>query len=280
MAVWHAYIDESYNTKTFCVGGFLAPEDIWNGITHDWSERIECERRRSIKKGLQPISRYHATDCAGLKKEFDKKHGWDITRQINLTKRLCEILGKHLPTGLVVGGGLDDVQLYLPPDPAQAKILLYSMCFKTCLMHIAALMYDAVYEPKVKIFYERGEYDYLAEEAFEMLRQDNRSFFECLVSIEAKGWEDCVPLQCADFMAYQGFQRVGGSLKGDDAIRKSLQALISKELPISIVHFQQENFSDILKMIANKKAGRPIDEGVYSAMQHCVGDFLPYIPVD
>ena len=36
-----------------------------------------------------PISRYHATDCANLKKEFDKKNGWDIKKQINLTKRLC-----------------------------------------------------------------------------------------------------------------------------------------------------------------------------------------------
>jgi len=206
MATWHAYIDESYNAKTFCVGGFLAPEGVWRGIVHDWSARIEYERRRAIKRGLQPISRYHATDCANLKKEFDKKHGWDVRRQINLTKRLCEILGTHLPTGIVVGAGLDDVQRFLPPDPENAKSFLYSTCFKTCLLHIAALMREGVHDPTVKIFYERGEYDYLAREAYEMLQHDKPSLFGCLVSIEASGWEDCVPLQCADFMAYKDFK--------------------------------------------------------------------------
>jgi len=82
------------------------------------------------------------------------------------------------------------------------------------------------------------------------------------------------------FYGVQGLQRVNGSLKGSDAIRKSLQALISKDLPISIVHFEQENFADILRMIENKKAGRPVDEGVHSGLRHCVGDFLPYIPED
>jgi hypothetical protein len=280
MGTWHAYIDESYNTKTFCVGGFLAPEGIWNGIVHDWSERIECERRRSVKKGVQPISRYHATDCASLKKEFDKKHGWNVTRQINLTKRLCEILGKHLPTGIVVGGGLDDIQRYLPPDPEQARAFLYSTCFKMCLLNIAGLMREHVYDGRVRIFYERGEYDYFAQEAFEMLKRDNPSLFGCLVSAEPKGWEDCIPLQTADFIAYQGFQRVNSSLNGSAAVRKSLQALVDKDIPISISHFQDQNFADIMKMIENRKAGRPINEGIYSSLNTCVGDFLPYIPVE
>jgi hypothetical protein len=277
MGKWLAYIDESYNTKTFCVGGFLAPESVWEGLSKDWSERIEYERRWAVKKGLKPISRYHSTDCGNLKKEFEAKHGWDITRQINLTKRLCEILAKHVPTGLVIGASLDDVQCFLPPNPDEAKILLYSMCFKMCLLQIAGLMQD-VHDASVQIVFERGEYDYLAKEAFDMLKPENPSLFGCLTSIEAKGWEDCVPLQAADFMAYQGFQKVGSSLKGDDAIKKSLQALISKDMLISIVHYQKENFADVFRMIDNKKAGRPIDEGVHSALQHCVGDFLPYIP--
>jgi hypothetical protein len=277
MQIWHAYLDESYNAKTFCVGGFLAPEGIWRGISHDWSERIGYENRRSVKKGFKPISRYHATDCAHLKREFSENNGWDIPRQIKLTKRLCEILGAHGPTGIVVGGGISDVENYINPDTGEARSFLYSSCFKTCLLDIAALMREHVFDARVKVFYERGEFESLAKEAFDMFKRDDPGMFRCLVSAEPAGWETCVPLQTADFMAYQGFLRVDGSLKGKDAIRKSLQGLINKELPLSIVHFTDANFADIMKMIENKKAGRPIAEGVESGFQACVDDIIPYI---
>jgi hypothetical protein len=279
MEIWHAYIDESYNSKTFCVGGFLAPEGIWNGIAHDWSNRIEYERRRSIKKGLRPISRYHATDCANLKKEFDTKHGWDIPRQIRLTTRLCEILGTHLPTGIVIGGGLADVRRYIPHNSDDASEFLYSTCFKTCLLDIAALMQEHVWDGRVRIFYERGKFEHLAKEAFDMFKNDDgHPMFDCLVSAEPKGWEECVPLQAADFMAYQGFQRVDGSLKGSDQIKKSLQALVEKDIPLIVAHFQDQNFADIMRMIANKNEGRPMAEGVESGLQECMGS-VPYIPI-
>jgi hypothetical protein len=115
MERWHAYIDESYTSKTFCIGGFLARESVWGDVSRAWSERIAYENRRSIKKGFQPISRYHATYCAHLKKEFSEKNGWSIHRQIRLTKRLCEIIGSNAMAGFVAGGGLDDIRKHLAP---------------------------------------------------------------------------------------------------------------------------------------------------------------------
>jgi hypothetical protein len=214
MEAWRAYIDESYSTKTFCVGGFPAPEAVWALIGSDWSQRIEYERRFSINRGFRPISRYHATDCAHLKRDFSETNGSDIPRQIRLTKRLCEILGKHTPTGIVVGGGLGEVQRYLPPDSEEANAFLYTTCFKMCLLNIASLMREYVYEPRVRVFYERGKFEPLAKEAFEMFRNEKSSLFRCIVSAEPKGWESCIPLQTADFTAYQGFLRVDGSLGG------------------------------------------------------------------
>ncbi len=79
----------------------------------------------------------------------------------------------------------------------------------------------------------------------------------CLVSAEEVGWEDCVPLQAADFMAYQGFQRVDSSLKGKDQVRKSLHALLRTRNPISVAHFQDENFADLMRMIQNARDGKP-----------------------
>src|ERR1700685_1218232 len=83
---WHAYLDESYNAQTFCVGGFMAPIGTWSKIETPWKQRIDFENRKSAKKGFPPISRYHATDCANLKKEFTETNGWSIDRQIELSK--------------------------------------------------------------------------------------------------------------------------------------------------------------------------------------------------
>lgn len=277
MELWYAYLDESYNTKTFCVGGFLARANVWEKITPAWSERIAYENRISAKKGFPPISRYHATDCANLKREFSEKNGWDVNRQIKLTKRICEILASHLTIGIVIGGSLVDIQRYLVPGSDTPADFLYSTCFKVCLMEIAGLMYHYVVDPQVKVFYERGKFNSYAIEAFEMLRKDPNPVYRSIVNVEPKGWEDCIPLQAADFFAYEGFQRVDGAFKGRDQIKRSLQALIRADNPLIVSCFTDENFADLIRMIENTQAGRPLGEGVESGLRGIHGS-PPYIP--
>ncbi len=67
-----AYLGESYNNRTFVVGGFLAFESQWRDIEKAWRQRIEYENRQSAKKGFRPISRYHASDCSNLKMNFPR----------------------------------------------------------------------------------------------------------------------------------------------------------------------------------------------------------------
>ena len=113
VATWRAYFDESYNQQTFCVGGFLAPEERWASIEEQWSARILAENERSALAGYPAISRYHATDCAHLKKEFSPKNGWDVLRQIKLTRRVCEIIDECRPIGLGIGGRVADLKGFL-----------------------------------------------------------------------------------------------------------------------------------------------------------------------
>ena len=74
--------------------------------------------------------------------------------------------------------------------------------------------------------------------------------------MEAKGWEECAALQSAD-IAYQGMQRVGGSLNGKREIKKSLRALIGKQVPINIGYYTKQNFLDMLQMKRNQDADSP-----------------------
>jgi hypothetical protein len=79
-----AYLDESYNNRVFCVAGWILPEGSWIPFEDDWRNRIEMERRNSVKKGFPPIGRYHASDCSSLKGEFDhSRDGIPIDKSVS-----------------------------------------------------------------------------------------------------------------------------------------------------------------------------------------------------
>ncbi|MGA3017889.1 MAG: hypothetical protein ABSF62_12280 [Bryobacteraceae bacterium] len=274
METWHAYIDESYNSKTFCVGGFFAPVAIWDRITCAWAERIDHENRMSAKKGFPPITRYHATYCAGLSHQFSKANGWDVPRQIKFTKRLCEVLGKQPPRGIVVGGAIADAKAYLDiAGKTRAKDLLYSMCFKMCLLQIAAVMYAEFLDARVKVFYERSEFEGLAKEAYDasIKEHDVLHLFRKFDGADVAGWETACALQAADFMAYEGLQCVERSMKGNSKLKKSLNAMIGNKIPIQIMHFKRENFADIARIAENRRVGEPLHAGLESAIGLSLG---------
>lgn len=56
------YVDESYNNRTFNLGGWLGEESEWNRLQSQWSKRLDLERR---KHGS--LDRYHASDCSSLR---------------------------------------------------------------------------------------------------------------------------------------------------------------------------------------------------------------------
>ncbi len=277
MERWRAYIDESYDSRTFCVGGFLARATEWAKIERAWEKVVIGERVRSQNKGFPPITGYHATDCANLQREFSAAKGWNISRQIRFTKRLCDVIARHRMAGFVVGGGIAEVKKYLPPDGDVPTVFLYSTCFKTCLLQICGWLDELGVESEVEVFYERSGFDRLGTEAFEMLRGDSNQVYRAIVSAEPKGWETCVPIQLADFMVYAGFKIVGSSLRGKVPASKVIDALTNSRNEIMIAHFQEENFADIMRMIENNREGRPLGEGVRSSLRECEGH-IPYIP--
>src|ERR1017187_613683 len=88
----HAYFDESVSPDKgiMCVGGVLAPESTWRRIEPRWAARVKIDSDKSVKDGLKPQARYHATHCASMVNEYA---GWKEDRQVRLTKRLLDVIG-------------------------------------------------------------------------------------------------------------------------------------------------------------------------------------------
>src|ERR1035441_8588036 len=155
--VLKAYLDESYDTSTMCVGGWICDEDSWKRIEGKWLARIEYERRLEIKQGHKPIQRYHATDCANLKREFAPKNGWTIERQIGLTKKLIGIVGEAdpQPVGIAIGMSLKELKAVRPDFTDQElKWHSYSFCVSECLANIGNIMREQFMHDKVSVVYE------------------------------------------------------------------------------------------------------------------------------
>ena len=229
-----AYFDESYNDRTLCIGGWLCRDDVWALIEKKWLERLNYERRVSAKRGLPTIRRYHAADCANLKRDFK---GWDTPRQIRLTKRIIEILGHCKPVGFAAGASLAELCDAFPALKSKSandqKWEAYKLCMQECLAQIGTFMHDDFPHDRVTIIHDRGEYDSAAKSAFdEIFAATNWPHKSYFVGIMPGGWEDFIALQPADFLAYEGFKLTERHKRGEFDLRRTLQAVVSRETPI------------------------------------------------
>jgi len=245
-----AYLDESYNNRTFCVGGWLLSEKAWFPFEKEWHQRIELERRNSTRKGFPPISRYHASDCSNLEGEFDRSKCWDNNRQKRLSKKLLGIIAKYHPQGAVVGGSIALFQIHFPEDKKRWRQAMYYYSIALVMNELNEIR--KVYYPseKITIFYDGGKLSPMAHRAFLSLKndapKDGESLAEHFATMAPMAWQDCLLLQPADLLAYEGMKRLDGHMAGK-AIRKSLAALLGKKVDIGIAAFSDAYFQEIKK---------------------------------
>jgi hypothetical protein len=259
-----AYVDESYNDRTFCVGGWVLPEKQWTPFDRDVRKRIEQERQQSIKAGFKPISRYHASDCSNLKNEFDPSEGWDVPRQIKLSKRMLGIIIKHRPHGVVIGGSVELFKKHFPEDKDRWRKALYYYSIALVMNELNEIRKFHYPAEKITIFYDRGKLSSMATVAFNSLKNDAYAGGEDLAphffTMAPVGWEDCSLLQPADLLAYEGMKRVDSHLAGRAAIRKSLAELLGKSIDIGVAGFTDAYFVELKRAKMKYIEGMELDE--------------------
>jgi hypothetical protein len=247
-AMLTAYIDESYNNRTFCVAAWILPEPEWRALERDWKKIIERERQESIRQGFVPISRYHASDCSSLKGEFAEENGWDKIRATKLSKKLLGVIIKHKPKGIAMGGSVDLYLKHFPDDRKVWRKCLYYFCVTLVINELDIIRKRCFPEDRISIFYDRGKLGGMADRAFCSLKDEpalievSRNF----VTAAPMGWEDCLPLQSADLLAFEGMKRVDGHIAGRQTTRKSFDALVGKNVDLTVAGFT-DGYYKVLK---------------------------------
>jgi hypothetical protein len=221
------YIDESANNKIFTLACILTTPAKWGDLERKWKAVLR-ETNKSLRKQRRPqISRYHATDCAACKREFA---GWIIPEQIALTKKLIAIIKYGMTTVMAFSMPLDDFVAVYPEYSQDPKRGMHGLLLKFMMgqfLHdIRAQVGNNLKPFKIALIHDRSEYDGDMLTAFNQMKNDDtfegRDHF---TTIAPMGWEDCIPLQAADLVAYETF-RDSGNLATAKPRRKSMESLL------------------------------------------------------
>lgn len=247
MLTFHA--DESYDEKTFCIGGWLHSVDWWKVIEGKLGDRIAYENRRSAKTGLPPISRFHASDCSTRGKEFK---GWPHNRSAQLYKKIVGIVCNAEPYGFAWSCSFSDIQKHFPTyTPKIQQRVLYLLCMLKCLNEVCRVGTEEYPQERIAAIHDWG-FNGVAQIAFgSALRNSNAQ--GRLVAMTPMHWQDCAALQSADLMAYEGAKIGFRARNNNPEIRKSFRRVLGSKVGLSVGYLDETVFEQAKQQFAKKK---------------------------
>jgi hypothetical protein len=189
-----------------------------------WRKCLE-ERNRKLKSLNKPeFSCYHAVDCNHRRKEFKE---WSVDEQVEFVKELIYILGLYFLVIYSCSLDLRDLVDVFPEARDKSKELAFAILLRQMMPYLSDKILGDERWPndELALIHEECEYDGVLSNSFKSIKNDetlqHRNRF---TTIKAMGWKDCVLLQAADLITYEGF-KAHRELDGAPR-RKSLEAIV------------------------------------------------------
>jgi hypothetical protein len=215
----------------FTLSAVIASSLDWAWFESGWKRQIAAKNKALRKEGRPQISRFHASDLSNLKGEFE---GWTADEQIAFMQGLIGVFRKSKHMVISAYSLPFDVFVDEFPEwkrkvlPYSYSILLKFLMFETAAQYEKAKAKGGVRPIQIALIHDRSSYDAVLLRAFNQMLGDQgfrgREYFS---SIAPLAWEECIPLQAADLLAYENMKdadrRATGSTRQQ---RKSLAALL------------------------------------------------------
>jgi hypothetical protein len=230
--ILRGFIDESYGgeavPKIFSLSCMVANNSEWVFHEWDWVSLLESTNTELESQGRPRISRFHASDFSNSLGEF---RGWSKEEKVEFSQRLIAIFRKHpahiygydIPLQLMV----DEMPETKANPLGFAYTFLLSLVMRTIADNTLKVYPDAL----ITLHHDRCRYDAALLEMFNHLKDDpGFPHGNQFLYMTSEGWEHCIPLQPADFLAYENYKESARKLdlKPRDR-RKSLEAFLDLE---------------------------------------------------
>ena len=229
------YIDESYTGEehpvTFGLNCVYATYQDWFWIETGWNKVIAAKNKQLIAAGRKPIRRYHSKEISNFENEFAD---WTGDERTEFTQSL---LSRGIDGNFLQTYGVTANLQQLADDWPRVKFEgVKEFGYHAMLRLIMLKLEDMIPRhfgtgTRITLIHERCPYDGILLSAFNHYLNARPNAASLFTSIAPMGWEDCIPLQPADFWAYEAMKethRYRSGLKSRDR-RKSLQAALDLE---------------------------------------------------
>src|SRR5258708_29384740 len=222
------YMDESVkDDKWFVLSVLVGHATYWVWVELAWQRMLEETNEALRDQGRQTLSRYKAADCSSLLGEF---RGWTVDEQRALTQRIIGIFKSHPLRVISYSVNLRESVTEIPETKPNPKgfayvLLLYFLMPETWEV-ILAEESSVGADEKITLVHDRCDYDGALLDAFTQMKNDPHfQYRDRFTTIAPMGWEDCIPLQPADLLAYENLKEAELKTAGRDR-RKTLKLLL------------------------------------------------------
>lgn len=220
MAMLTFYGDESYGDEdAYSVAGYVATVDQWMELVREWREFAAEEGFTVLHKRLLehniPGSEFEWPELSFAEKQAKKKR---------INQRACGIILRRVIAGFSCSVVKSDWQAFDKGNQAEALGEgFYAAGAINCLRLIAIWQMDFKRHDQLRVVFEngaegKGELDAYLERNLKYAKQ-TRGDPEHLFDFEGYSFEEkqdpnSVPLQSADFLAYETYRQMGNRMLG------------------------------------------------------------------
>jgi hypothetical protein len=243
------FCDESYDPGIYTVAGLIASEQQWEKFERRWT---------GVPQEFG-VSRFHASHLNCYGGEFEGWRGTDKGK--NFSTRLIKAITQR--TMVLVSCSVFRAPYDELPDVARQRLgSPYELCFKHCIalaaeQAIPRLEKDA----RFSVVYERDtEIGTKPTQIFDLMREDQSWKYRSRLITSAPGsWEDFMPLQPADMVAYETFKLLHNA--GWPVVREALRKVL-KNTPHIGVCFDKEVLQRILPKVVAQEGTVIVDPSI------------------
>jgi len=230
--IFRGYVDDSGNEQIFTLGCILAKGGNWQWITMDWKGVLDAKNRSLAKQGRKQLPRYHSVDLNNFAEEYK---GWTSDERREFSTELLNVFKKlsNRVNGYAYSIDLHLLVEIIPRTKSDPKAFAYSLLLKLLMSEIGKKLSEAnegdISSVRVALIHDRCSYNGVLQEAFDSYRRDKSSSYGSIfASLDPMGWEDCVPLQPADLIAYENYKEVLRHVSENEKDRRR-----SRRIPLS-----------------------------------------------